>query len=70
MLKIKKKKNTFTLKIEPMRFCGNEMDLVSPDDVRFTCVSPAHLVRGVVVGEGIRKADTIGHNHTAVLAVH
>lgn len=53
-----------------MSFRRNEMGFVPPDDVRFTCVGPAHLVRGVVVGEGIGKADAIGHNHAAVLAVH
>lgn len=46
------------------------MVLVGPEEVMFTCVGPAHLVRGVVIGEGVRKSDAIGHDHAAVLAVH
>lgn len=53
-----------------MDFCNKEIDLVGPDAEAFTCVGPAHLVGGVVVGEGVGKADAIGHNHSAVLAVH
>lgn len=36
----------------------------------FTCVGPAHLARGVVVGECVGQADAVGHDHAPVLAVH